>query len=236
MSTLAKSSLDERTHCKVPAYCHWFAIGLHDVYSSASCQLNQLEPEPEPEPSIGLKIDNETYEIKLSNLNNAHEAIKAAFSSPTQGGFAVRGIMSKSSLIEHELTYTMRFARELDIFLFAKNPSFGACYHQAPSCVKGDASRTTEKCDIYCAPKMGGGNHPNGPVLVADLKTQDFVTAERESALYAVNGISVHKDGDLWEILIGIPGSKTEMQRQVLPLVYKREKKYPATFLRKYKN
>ena len=49
------------------------------------------------------------------------------------GPFEVRGIMSKVDLAEMEHTYTLRFARELDHFLFAKEPSKGACYHQAPS-------------------------------------------------------------------------------------------------------
>lgn len=79
-----------------------------------------------------ITLDYIQHTIHLSDLDRAHKAIKSACSSFT-GAIEVRGIMSDVELAEMELTYTMRFARELDHFLFGKDPSKGACYHQAPS-------------------------------------------------------------------------------------------------------
>ena len=67
----------------------------------------------------------------------------------------------------------MRFARELDHFLFAKDPSKAACYHQAPSRCRSEDSRTCERCAIYCAPFIQPSYPPGGPVLLADLKNSD---------------------------------------------------------------
>ena len=151
---------------------------------------------------------------QLSELNRAHEAIKSACASFV-GPFAVRGIMSNVELAEMEHTYTMRFARELDQFLFAKEPSKGACYHQAPSRCRSTDSRTCERCDIYCAPFLQNTYYPGGPVLIADLKTGNFEMARRESALNGTNSSNVQNGAQSWEIMLGIPGSKEKMNLEV---------------------
>ena len=123
--------------------------------------------------------------------------------------------MSDKNLAEHELTYTMRFARELDMFRFGKNSSMGACYHQAVTrCRKNDA-RKVDKCGVYCAPFIKGTSEPGGPVLAADLKNDDLATARRESALYGVNSVKIQKGRPCWEIMIGMPGSKQQMDLEV---------------------
>ena len=94
-------------------------------------------------PSIKLELDTKQYTILLSDLKRAHEAIAAACAIPEP--FEVRGIMSDKNLTEHELTYTMRFARELDMFLFSKNPSLGACYHQAVTRCRENDMRKVDK-------------------------------------------------------------------------------------------
>ena len=114
-----------------------------------------------------------------------------------------------------EHTSTMRFARELDHFLFAKDPSKGACYHQAPSRCRSEDSRTCERCDIYCAPFLQESYNPGGPVLLADLKNDNVGMAHRESALYGTNASKVHIGPRRWEILIGIPRSKETMNLEV---------------------
>lgn len=123
--------------------------------------------------------------------------------------------MSNTELAGNEHTYTMRFAREHDHFLFAKDPSRGACYHQAPSRCKSNDSRTCERCYIYCAPFLQNTYNPSGPVLIADLKNEEFKIAHRESALYGTNSSKVQMGKPSWEIMIGIPGSKDCMNLEV---------------------
>ena len=69
--------------------------------------------------------------------------------------------------------------------------------------------------DIYCAPFIQGTSEPGGPVLVADLKNDDLATARKESALYGVNSARIQKGRQRWEIMIGIPGSKQQMDLEV---------------------
>ena len=84
------------------------------------------------------------------------------------------------------------------------------CYHQGPSRSKNCDGCSCEVCDIYCAPFLNQF-HPGGPILIADLKNEDFMTACKESALYAVNAVAVQRGTKRWHILIGIPGDKTRM-------------------------
>ena len=123
--------------------------------------------------------------------------------------------MSSLELAKAEHTYTMMFARELDHFLFAKDPSKGACYHRAPSRCKLNNGRTCEKCDIYCTPFLQKTYYPGGPVLIADLKNKDFDMACRESALYGTNSSNVQRGTPSWEVMIGIPGSRESMKLEV---------------------
>ncbi len=179
VSELAKKSLDKRHFFELPIYCHWFAIGLYDVYNFAKSVLDETN-----DSTITLELHNIKYTIHLSDLNRAHEAIKSACAS-------------------------------FDHFLFAKDPSKGACYHQAPSRCRSNDSRTCERCDIYCAPFLQNTYYPGGPVLIADLKNGNFEMARRESALYGTNSSNVQNGAQSWEIMIGIPGSKENMNLEV---------------------
>lgn len=214
VSAQAKRSLNTRQFSCLPIYCHWFAIALYDVYTYAKSVLDKIEDEINDDSTITLELHGIEYTIHLSDLGRAHEAIKSACASLNHP-LEVRGIMSSVELAEIEQTYTMRFARELDQFLFAKEPSKGACYHQAPSRCRLSDSRTCEQCDISCAPFIKNTYYPGGPVLIADLKNADFVTAQRESALYGTNSSKVQKGTPRWEIMIGIPGSKEKMNLEV---------------------
>ena len=74
VSELAKKSLDKRHFVEVPLYCHWFALGLYDVYNFANSVLDETKAS-----TITLELLNRNYTIQLSELNRAHEAFKSAY-------------------------------------------------------------------------------------------------------------------------------------------------------------
>ena len=76
VSELAKKSLDKRHFVELPSYCHWFAIGLYDVYNFAKAVLDETT-----DSTITLELLNIKYTLQLSELNRAQEALKSACAS-----------------------------------------------------------------------------------------------------------------------------------------------------------
>ena len=97
------------------------------------------------------------------------------------------------------------------MFLFGRFPNRGACLHQFPSRLrKPGNAQTTEKCDLCVVPFSD--YRPFGSICVGDIKNSDPVKAERETALYAVNGIATQDQAPQeWAIQIGIPTTRTHM-------------------------
>ena len=211
----SSNSIDIDTmHPKMPAYCHWFAIELRNIYHNFLANS---------QPTISLTLCDASYTIQMTALERASKAIQT-FCTLVDAVDQSRGLLSDTHLMSHELAFTSRFTRALDRFLFPDNLiDKGECLHQVPSRCRDGDHRKTDICDIYCA------TFPSGPVLLADLKNFDATVAAEESVLYAVNGSSVQNVREKKFCLqVGIPATRESMNLVVYMPINKKIWRLPV--------
>ena len=128
--------------------------------------------------------------------------------------------MSSEAMCRAEQAYSCLYARALDRFLF-EDAAQGACLHQAPSRVReGEINSTLEKVDVYALTFRGNCN-PAGPILLADVKINNFAAADKESLLYAINGVSEQCGQTQWPLQLGLPGTRSVAELQVYVPLHK---------------
>ena len=190
---------------KQPICAHWFGLEMLNAYESARSQIeNNLYP-------IKIQLDNSTYEIEQGSLQNATAAIKSAsaqFKDTTS--HSGRGFMGCPELRNNEAFFSSLLSRALDRFIFPDEAT-GAYLHQAPCRRKKDAP---EKPDTYIV-QFHHGFVPGDPVVLSDVKMNDFHHADRESSLYSGVGVEEGDSLDLFPVLIGVPATPNEMELQL---------------------
>ena len=192
---------------KCPPYGHWFAIQLYNIYLQAIAQTTTTASD-KPQHEYIFEFRGKKFQIAKSHLADAVLSIKASCS--LRSSSECRGISSDSNMCASELAFSCLYSRALDRFLF-KDPKKGACLHQAPSRVRDHTNVTTtlEKVDT-CAIALNFDGSPSSPILYADLKHNfdNMDKACRESALYAINGVSEYSGRKVWPIQLGIPTTR----------------------------
>ena len=207
VSQAARSSLHGKVE-NLKICDHWFALLMYNTYLAAK--------EKKKNDKIELKMDNFVCQIQSSSLRSAVKAIKNTASLHHLGeesNEAGRGVMSSHLLRSQEVTYSCLYARALDRFIFEKEMELGAVLHQGPSRKQQSKPGSPEQADIYIAPMKSF--KPGNPILQSDVKLNDFITADRESSLYSINGVSVRHNCQTWPVLLGIPGTPTYVELQI---------------------
>ena len=187
-------------------YGHWFAIQLYNIYLQAIAQTTTTASDM-PQHKYIFEFRGKEFQIAKSHLEDAVRSIRASCNLAKSS--ESRGISSDSYMCASELSFSCLYSRSLDRFLF-KDPTKGACLHQAPSCVRVPGNiATLEKMDT-CAIALNRNGSPSSPVLFADLKQSldNMDKACRESALYAVNGVAEYSGRRSWPIKLGIPSTR----------------------------
>ena len=190
---------------KQPIYAHWFGLELLNAYESARLQIEKNQY------PVQIQLDNSTYEIEWDSLRNATTAIRSAstqFKDNTSHGG--RGFMGCPELRNNEAFFSSLFSRALDRFVFPDEAT-GACLHQAPCRLKKDIP---EKSDTYFV-QFHRGFVPGDPVVLSDVKKNNFHHADRESSLYSGVGVEEGDCLDLFPVLIGIPATPNKMELQL---------------------
>lgn len=159
-----------------PIYHHWFSLAVYEAYLSATKQLGPIYT------TISLKIGSSTRTITRSKLEYVVKATRFAASLPTCPETPGFGILSSSAICSQELTFSSLCARALDRFFF-DDESEGACLHQGPVRKRAGVQGPPEACDVYVT--QFRNFKPGTPVMVLDMKLQDFDTALKETGLYA---------------------------------------------------
>ena len=187
-------------------YGHWFAIQLYNIYLQAVAQTTTTASDM-PQHEYIFEFRGKKFQIAKSHLEDAVRSIKASCNLAETS--ESRGISSDSCMCSSELSFSCLYSRSLDRFLF-KDPTKGACLHQAPSRVRVPANiATLEKMDT-CAIALNHNGSPSSPVLFADLKQSfdNMVKACRKSALCAINGVAEYSGRRFWPIQLGIPSTR----------------------------
>ena len=201
ISRQAKNKSLSDTFYDKPIYNHWFALELYRAYLLAQEQVTLSAPD------INLTFCSVEYKIERSRLDNAIAAIAFAASlqeQPDANGF---GILSSSPIRSQELTFSSLYARALDRFLF-RDESVGACLHQGP--VRKEGTRgCPEASDVYVIPLRNF--KPGTPLLVSDIKTQDYDTALKETSLYASCCVNhVRLNDETCPLILGLPVTRAQ--------------------------
>ena len=187
---------------------------MYNVYVRAEKAKQSLEAKPGTNHQFEFKLGGEKFTLTEKHIRFGVESVKAACNVSSALNSSVRGITSSESLCRAEQSFSCLYSRALDRFLF-QDATKAACLHQAPSRVRERESNVTlEKVDIYALPFLANFE-PDGPILVADLKNSNFGLADKESLLYAVNGVSEQCGPTHWPLQLGIPGTRNVSELQV---------------------
>ena len=187
---------------KCPPYGHWFTIQLYNIYLQANAQTTASDMSRH---EYIFEFRGKKFRIAKSHLADAVQSIKASCNLSSSS--ECRGILSDPKMCSSELAFSCLYSRALDRFLF-KDPKKGACLHQAPSRVRDYTNVTTlEKVDT-CAIVLNCDGSPSSAILHADLKSNHMDIACKESALYAINGVSEYSGRRFWPIQLGIPTTR----------------------------
>ena len=90
VSAQAKKELNSTVHKKLPAYCHWFALQVYDVYKSAQEQILQNEVN-----KVTLQLDGKKCNVEMSDLELGAKTINTVTSlHDIQGSLECRGMIS----------------------------------------------------------------------------------------------------------------------------------------------
>ena len=178
---------------------------MYNVYVKAEASLTRPRTN-----KFEFELGKEKFTLTEEHICFGVESVKAACMVSSSSSSSVRGITSCKSLCSYELTFSCLYSRALDRFLF-QDATKGACLHQTPSRVNNN---TVEKVDI-CALPFLANFQPDGPILVADVKNSMFDVADKESLLYAVNGVSEQCGQIHWPLQLGIPGTRELSELQV---------------------
>ena len=180
---------------------------MYNVYLKAKAR-------PRTKTFVEFELGKGKFTLTEEHIRFGVESVQAACKVSSSSSSSVRGITSSTSLCSYELSFSCLYSRALDRFLF-QDARKGACLHQTPSRVRQKGNNNTvEKVDI-CALPFLASFQPDGPILVADVNNSMFEAADKESLLYAVNGVSVQCGQMHWPLQIGIPGTRELSELQV---------------------
>jgi hypothetical protein len=157
---------------EAPLYTHWLAMQMYkefDHLSTSHTMENGFEFTPNAS-SLERVVKNFMLLEQFSS------------SSVREG----RGVMCNSELKCAEIAHTGFFALELHKFLFGnETATTGACYHQYPV---AKVSQSILTADFYVC-GLHEDKLPGNPIVLGDMKSENLVSASKETAAYCVKAI-----------------------------------------------